>query len=116
MTSEIPDRYRPLGPYGTKGELARTNDLARQHQAAVKLSEQVLAGRGNRANDLYAGRDGDLYRRGVSDWEKHECGGWRNEDLGDPRPEFNREQHSRLRGSSFACARGFGGGMPTRRR
>jgi hypothetical protein len=37
----------------------------------------------------------------VSDWEKHESQGWRDEDLGDRRPEFNREQHSRLRGSGF---------------
>jgi len=99
--SRIADHYRSVETAGS--------DRAR---AGASASQQGLSGAsGSRANDLYAGRDGDVYRRGMNGWEKHESQGWRDEDLGDRRPEFNREQSSRLRGAEYDHARSVGGGL-----
>jgi len=65
-----------------------------------------------RANDLYAGRDGEVMRRGAQGWQQHRNGAWSNAGGGDFR-NFDREQAARFRGEhleGFRGGGGFGGG------
>lgn len=65
-----------------------------------------------RANDLYAGRNGEVMRRGAEGWQQHQNGRWANAGGGDFR-SFDREQAGRFRGEGlehFRAGGGFAGG------
>ena len=71
-----------------------------------------------RANDLYAGRNGEVMRRGAQGWQQHQGGHWANAAGGNLR-QLNREQAARFRGERVEHFRaggfaggGFRGGFP----
>lgn len=89
---------------GERGNLAGG---ARTREAASNLRQNHP-----RANDLYAGRNGEVMRRGADGWQRHENGRWQNAGGGDFR-HFDREQAARFRGEGlehFRGGGGFGGG------
>lgn len=61
-----------------------------------------------RANDLYAGRNGEVMRRGAQGWQHHQNGRWAHAGAGDFR-HFDRAQAARFRGERMEHFRGGGG-------
>lgn len=89
---------RPGGRGGlTPGGRAELRDNARANIA------QHRAG----ANDHYAGRNGEVFRRGPQGWQQHQNGRWSNAGAGEI-PHLNREQIGRFHGERME---GFRGGM-----
>lgn len=61
-----------------------------------------------RANDLYAGRGGEVMRRGAQGWQQHQGGRWANA-AGGNLGHLDREQAARFRGEHIEHFRGGGG-------
>lgn len=97
------DKGKSIGDKGKSGDrsksaAAKTKDRP-QHQAAHK--------------DLYAGKDGNVYRRDADGWQKHD--GQKFAHAGDMNRDIrhlDQSQIARHHGDARHVARGGGGGMP----
>jgi hypothetical protein len=81
------------------GERAEHRVGARGHAAAAHVRQHHP-----RANDLYAGRHGEVMRRGSQGWQHHQNGRWAHAGAGDFR-HFDRAQAARVRGERLQHAR-----------
>ena len=70
-------------------------------------AQQAAQSRGTtpRSNDVYAGRDGNTYRRGADGWEQNAGQGWNRADLGqgqgrESAADLNRQQQARSAGAA----------------
>lgn len=90
----------------------RTGNLnVQQRQGAQNRAGNFVQQHG-RPNNLYAGRDGQVYRRGTQGWERHNGRNWSQAE-GDMVGRLNRDQAARFQGNSiqgFREAGGFHGG------
>ena len=104
------------GSWGTTG-IKRGDDWARTahysddrgSMAGYRTSE---GGRGvvaRSGNDLYAGRDGNVYRRDQSGWQKYDQGGWQNVS----RPDAGVRQAPGRTGDSRTTTRSISGTAPS---
>lgn len=93
--------YGSWGTAGVKhgGDFARISGGATNNAAAVNWrnsngNQGFVAGR--RGGDIYAGRDGNVYRQDNGQWQKHTDNGWEN---------VNRPQSEQLkqRGQNFSA-------------
>jgi hypothetical protein len=76
-----------------------------QRQQAQQRAQQAAQSRGTapRSNDVYAGRDGNTYRRGAGGWEQNTGQGWNKADFGQGREsaaDLNRQQQARSAGTA----------------
>ena len=55
-------------------------------------------GVGRVGNDVYATRDGNVYRRTGDSWERNTSGGWQSAGNPTPTRELNRERSARSTG------------------
>jgi hypothetical protein len=85
-----------------------------QRQQAQQRAQE--RGGGARSNDVYAGRDGNTYRRGAQGWEQNSGQGWNRADFGqggrESASDLNRQQKARSTGASRESSyqRSGGGG------
>jgi hypothetical protein len=85
-----------------------------QRQRAQQAAQE--RGGGARANDVYAGKDGNAYRRGSQGWEQNSGQGWNKADFGqggrESAGDLNRQQKARSTGASRESSyqRSGGGG------
>ncbi len=80
-------------------------------------AQQAVQDRGGaaRSNDVYAGRDGNTYRRGAEGWEQNSGKGWDRASFGqggESAADLNRQQQGRSVGAAreSSTQRGGGGG------
>lgn len=90
----------------------RIGNLTSQQKQGIQAKVGNLIRRHGRPNNLYAGRDGQVYRRGSQGWEHHDGRSWSpaSEDIAD---HLNRDQSARFYGNSihnFRSAGEFQGG------
>ena len=86
-----------------------------QRQQAQQRAQSRAQGATPRSNDVYAGRDGNTYRRGADGWQQNTGQGWDRADFGQGRESsagLNREQAARSAGAARESSyqRGGGGG------
>jgi hypothetical protein len=81
-------------------------------------AQQAAQSRGaTRANDVYAGRDGNTYRRGAQGWEQNSGQGWNRANFspgGESAAGLNSEQRARSTGAARETSSqggGRGGGI-----
>src|SRR5262249_30298694 len=70
-------------------------------QGAQQAAQQRSAA--SRSNDVYAGRDGNTYRRGAQGWEQNSGQGWDKANFGqggESAGDLNRQQRARSEGSA----------------
>ena len=72
VRSNLESRAQNLTPQ-QRQEVQQRAQSARQTQQSL----QGRAASGARSNDVYAGRDGNAYRRGADGWERNTGQGWR---------------------------------------
>ena len=96
---------------------SRAQSLTPQQRQQVQQRAQSR-GVTPRANDVYAGRDGNTYRRSAEGWEQNTGQGWNRADFGQGREsaaDLNREQAARgagaARESSYQRSGGGGSGV-----
>jgi hypothetical protein len=95
---------------------SRAQSLSPQQRQQVQQRAQSRAqGATPRSNDVYAGRDGNTYRRGAGGWEQNTGQGWDRADFGQGRESaagLNREQAARSAGAARETSyqRSGGGG------
>jgi len=89
---------------------------AAEGRQSVQAAQQQRAST-PRSNDVYAGRDGNAYRRGAEGWEQNSGQGWNRADFGgggESATNLNRQQQARSTGSareaSYQRSGGGGGG------
>jgi hypothetical protein len=86
---------------------------AQQRATEARQGVQDRAGAA-RSNDVYAGRDGNTYRRGTQGWEQNSGQGWDRASFGggESASNLNREQRARSTGSARESSyqRSGGGG------
>jgi hypothetical protein len=76
-----------------------------QRQQAQQRAQQAGQARGAtpRANDVYAGSDGNTYRRGAQGWEQNTGQSWDRANFGTGREsaaDLNRQQQARSAGAA----------------
>lgn len=92
--------------------------LAQQQGQLRNMTPQQRAGAAHNfaqqhprtSNNLFAGRDGNVYRRGAGGWEQHNGAGWnriQHQDIGN---RLNADQFARFHGNDMGGMRGFNGG------
>jgi hypothetical protein len=91
VRSNLESRAQSLTPQQRQQAQQRAQQTAQQRSAAP------------RSNDVYAGRDGNTYRRGADGWEQNAGQGWNRADLGQGREtaaDLNRQQQARSAGAA----------------
>jgi len=83
-----------------------------QRENLSNRAGNIAQHRADRPNDRYAGRDGNVYRRGAQGWERHDGGANWSRAGGDGLAGLDREQLGRFRGESIERMHpgNFGGG------
>ncbi len=84
-----------------------------QRQQAQQRAQSRAQGATPRSNDVYAGRDGNTYRRGADGWQQNTGQGWDRADFGQGRESsagLNREQAARSAGAARESSYQRGGG------
>lgn len=94
-----------LNAQGGLGE--RAGNL-RLNDGNIRQNAGDIARNHPRANDHYAGRNGEVFRRGSNGWEQHQNGRWANAGGGEIR-NLDREQIGRFHGERMENFRGGGG-------
>ena len=101
---------------------SRAQSLTPQQRQQAQQRAQSQTGpaaqrRAPRSNDVYAGRDGNTYRRGADGWEQNTGQGWNRADFGQGREsaaDLNRQQQARSAGAAREASyqrSGGGGGV-----
>jgi hypothetical protein len=85
-----------------------------RQQAQQRIQSGAASGFTPRSNDVYAGRDGNTYRRGAQGWEQNTGQGWNRADFsrgGESATDLNRQQQGRSVGAAreSSAYRGAGG-------
>ncbi len=91
VRSNLESRAQSLTPQQRQQAQQRAQQTAQQRSAAP------------RSNDVYAGRDGNTYRRGADGWEQNTGQGWNRADFGQGREsaaDLNRQQQARSAGAA----------------
>jgi hypothetical protein len=94
---------------------------AQQRAQSRSQNQQNLQQRGvaPRSNDVYAGRDGNTYRRGAQGWEQNSGQGWDKANFGqggESAADMNRQQRARSEGAARESSyqrSGGGGARPS---
>ena len=93
---------------------SRAQSLTPQQRQQVQQRAQSRAqGATPRSNDVYAGRDGNTYRRGAEGWEQNTGQGWDRANFGQGREsaaDLNRQQQARSAGAAREASYQRGGG------
>jgi hypothetical protein len=84
---------------------SRAQSLTPQQRQQVQQRAQTRAqgGTAPRSNDVYAGRDGNAYRRGAQGWEQNSGQGWDRANFSGGREtaaDLNRQQQARSAGAA----------------
>ena len=92
-----------------------TPQQRQQAQQRVQSQRQGAQQQGAapRSNDVYAGRDGNTYRRGADGWEQNAGQGWNRADFGQGREsaaDLNRQQQARSAGAARETSHQRSGG------
>jgi hypothetical protein len=90
-----------------------------RQQAQQRAQTRAQGGSAPRSNDVYAGRDGNAYRRGAQGWEQNSGQGWNRTDFAGGREsaaDLNRQQQARSAGAAREASyqRGSSGYSGTR--
>lgn len=89
---------------GNRGQIGR-RELSRG--PAARSAAATIRHNHPRANDIYAGRNGEVMRRGTQGWQEHRNGNWANAGGRDFR-HLDREQFARVHGEGLERFRGGG--------
>ena len=87
-----------------RGTEARQGAQQRATEARQGAQQRASAAR---SNDVYAGSDGNTYRRGAEGWEKNSGQGWNKAEFSGSREsaaDLNRQQQARSAGASREAA------------
>lgn len=87
---------------GAQQRAGEARQGAQQRATDAKQGVQERAGAA-RSNDVYAGRDGNTYRRGADGWEQNSGKGWDRANFGsggESASDLNRQQQGRSAGSA----------------
>jgi hypothetical protein len=106
VRSNLESRAQSLTPEQRQQAQQRAQSRAQsatpeQRQRAQQAAQQ--RGAAPRSNDVYAGRDGNTYRRGAGGWEQNTGQGWNRADFGQGREsaaDLNRQQQARSAGAA----------------
>jgi hypothetical protein len=113
VRSNLESRAQSLTPQQRQQVQQRAQ--SRAQGATPERAQQAAQARGatTRANDVYAGRDGNTYRRGAQGWEQNTGQGWDRANFGsggESAADLNRQQQSRSVGASRETSYQRGGG------
>ena len=92
---------------------SRGQSMTPQQRQQVQQRVQSRGTATPRANDVYAGRDGNTYRRGADGWEQNSGQGWNRADFGQGREsaaDLNRQQQGRSTGAAREASHQRSGG------
>jgi uncharacterized membrane protein YgcG len=101
VRSNLQSRAQSLTPEQRQQAQQRAQSRAQSGTAGQRQGAQQAAQ--VRANDVYAGRDGNTYRRGADGWERNTGQGWDRANFGqggETAADLNRQQQARSAGAA----------------